>query len=130
MPTAPDRVLDAPGFANDYYLNLLVWSSSNKIAIGLKDIAYVWDAEKGTVIAMGEGAEGQTPVTSLGWAADGSYLAVGNDVGAVELWDVDKGIKMRTMTGHNVSWRSESELTAGSCGLSFLEWRSPDIGMP
>ena len=103
IPTLPDRVLDAPGFANDYYLNLLSWSSSNKIAIGLGDIAYVWDAEEGTVNAMGEGSEGETPVTSVSWAADGSYLAVGNDVGEVSLWDVDEGKQMRVMTGHNVS---------------------------
>jgi cell division cycle protein 20 (cofactor of APC complex) len=96
-------VLDAPGFANDYYLNLISWSSSNKVAIGLGDIAYVWDAEEGSVNAMGEGAEGEVPVTSVSWAGDGSYLAVGNDIGEVEIWDVDEGKKMRVMAGHNVS---------------------------
>lgn len=54
-PYVPERVLDAPGFVNDYYLNLIDWSCANRVAIGLGDIAYVWDAESGSVNALGEG---------------------------------------------------------------------------
>ena len=54
-PYIPDRVLDAPGFIDDYYLNLMDWSCANRVAIGLGDLAYVWDAETGTVTALGEG---------------------------------------------------------------------------
>jgi cell division cycle protein 20 (cofactor of APC complex) len=52
VPTVPERVLDAPGFANDYYLNLLSWSCTNKVAIGLAQVAYVWDADSGEVQAL------------------------------------------------------------------------------
>jgi len=41
-------------------------------------------------------------VTSLSWASDGSYLAVGNESGSVEIWDVDTAKRMRNMTGHLV----------------------------
>ena len=54
-PYIPDRVLDAPGFVDDYYLNLMDWSCANRVAIGLGDLGYVWDAETGTVTALGEG---------------------------------------------------------------------------
>ena len=54
-PYIPDRVLDAPGFADDYYLNLIDWSCANRVAIGLGDLGYVWDAESGGVTALGEG---------------------------------------------------------------------------
>jgi cell division cycle protein 20 (cofactor of APC complex) len=37
----------------------------------------------------------------MSWSNDGSYLAIGNDAGEVEVWDVDEGKKMRTMGGHN-----------------------------
>ena len=37
----------------------------------------------------------------MSWSDDGSYLAIGNDIGDVEVWDVDEGTKMRTMKGHN-----------------------------
>lgn len=55
-PYVPDRVLDAPGFADDYYLNLIDWSCANRVAIGLHDTGYVWDAESGGVTALGDGA--------------------------------------------------------------------------
>lgn len=106
IPTLPERVLDAPGFVNDYYLNLLSWSCTNKVAIGLGSTAYVWDADSGDVKALGdvdEGEEEGPAVCALAWAADGSYLGVGNENGDVEIWDVDAGAKMRTMSGHLVS---------------------------
>lgn len=53
IPAIPDRVLDAPGFKDDYYLNLVSWSSSNKVAIGLGELAYVWNADTGDVTSLG-----------------------------------------------------------------------------
>ncbi|RXK39422.1 cell division control protein [Tremella mesenterica] len=99
-PHVPDRVLDAPGFANDYYLNLVDWSCGNHVAIGLADIGYVWDAGTGAVNALGTGSEEQVPVTAVSWSPDGAYLAIGNDKGEVEIWDVEEGKKMRVMGGH------------------------------
>jgi cell division cycle protein 20 (cofactor of APC complex) len=55
-PYVAERILDAPGFADDYYLNLVDWGSSNRVAIGLGDLGYVWDAESGGVTALGEGS--------------------------------------------------------------------------
>lgn len=46
-------------------------------------------------------------ICSLAWAADGSYLGVGNENGDVEIWDTDAGVKMRTMIGHLVRIDSE-----------------------
>lgn len=54
-PYLPDRVLDAPGFVDDYYLNLVDWSTANRVAIGLGDTPYVWDAESGAVVGLGDG---------------------------------------------------------------------------
>lgn len=31
LPQAPERVLDAPDLTDDYYLNLLDWSSQNVV---------------------------------------------------------------------------------------------------
>lgn len=56
-PYMPERVLDAPGFEDDYYLNLIDWSCANRVAIGLGDMGYVWDAETGSVSALGSGTE-------------------------------------------------------------------------
>ncbi|KAK8853075.1 hypothetical protein IAR55_003776 [Kwoniella newhampshirensis] len=103
-PYVPERVLDAPGFEDDYYLNLIDWSCANRVAIGLGDTGYVWDAETGNVNALGGGNdpnEDANQVTSVSWSNDGAYLAVGTDAGEVEIWDVEEGKKMRTMAGHS-----------------------------
>ena len=101
ISSIPERILDAPGFADDYYLNLINWSCLNQVAIGLGPTPYVWDAESGSVVALGEGREDETPVTSVSWSPDGSYLAVGDDNGEVHIWDVDEGKRIRKMGGHN-----------------------------
>ncbi|WWC71848.1 uncharacterized protein I206_105807 [Kwoniella pini CBS 10737] len=110
-PYVPERVLDAPGFEDDYYLNLIDWSCANRVAIGLGDTGYVWDAESGTVNALGGGEESEDrpKVTAVSWSDDGAFLAIGNDAGEVEVWDVEEGKKMRTMGGHaaripSMSW--------------------------
>lgn len=35
IPTNPERILDAPDIINDYYLNLLDWSSDNIVTVAL-----------------------------------------------------------------------------------------------
>ncbi|PKY30385.1 WD40 repeat-like protein [Rhizophagus irregularis] len=47
--TSPERVLDAPGLLDDYYLNLLDWSIKNMVAIGLDQCVYIWNADTGGV---------------------------------------------------------------------------------
>ena len=40
----PFKVLDAPALKDDYYLNLLDWSSQNILAVGLASNIYLWSA--------------------------------------------------------------------------------------
>ena len=39
-----EKVLDAPGLINDYYLNLLDWGKKNLLAVCLGEGAFVWNA--------------------------------------------------------------------------------------
>ncbi|XYA02241.1 WD repeat-containing protein slp1 [Meyerozyma guilliermondii] len=116
IPSAPERVLDAPGLVDDFYLNLLAWSSTNLLAIGLEDAVYVWNASTGSVGLL---CESRAMVTSLRWAQDGSYVSVGRDNGTVEIWDISSNQKLRTIdNGHGTrvaaqAW-SAHILTAGS----------------
>lgn len=41
---APYKVLDAPLLQDDYYLNLVDWSSSNVLAVALGSAVYLWSA--------------------------------------------------------------------------------------
>ncbi len=73
IATAPERVLDAPGLIDDYYLNLLDWSSGNQVAIGLERNVYVWSADKGSVSCLLE-TPADTYVSSVKWSGDGAYV--------------------------------------------------------
>ncbi|KAJ1926860.1 WD repeat-containing protein slp1 [Tieghemiomyces parasiticus] len=98
--TAPERILDAPGLLDDYYLNLLDWSATNLLAIGLNQSVYVWNGETGDVVTL---CQVETPgeyVASVQWTADGSYLAVGTSDGDTQIWDPETQRKMRSMAGH------------------------------
>ena len=67
VQTAPERVLDAPGLVDDYYLNLLDWSSGNQVAIGLERNVYVWSAESGSVSCLLETSP-DTYISSVKWS--------------------------------------------------------------
>ncbi|KAJ3790095.1 WD40-repeat-containing domain protein [Lentinula aff. detonsa] len=118
IPTQPERVLDAPGMVDDFYLNLISWSCQNTVAVALEASTYIWHADTGSVTPIGEAPEG-TYVSSVDFSKDGTFLGIGLGQGDVELWDVETGQKLRTMSGHQaqvatLSW-NQHILTSG-CG--------------
>jgi len=44
VPKLPFKVLDAPQLQDDFYLNLVDWSSQNMLAVGLGTEVYIWSA--------------------------------------------------------------------------------------
>jgi len=40
----PFKVLDAPELQDDFYLNLIDWSSQNVLSVGLGSCVYLWSA--------------------------------------------------------------------------------------
>ncbi|KAF2483584.1 WD40-repeat-containing domain protein [Neohortaea acidophila] len=121
--TAPERVLDAPGLVDDYYLNLLDWSSGNQVAIGLERSVYVWSAESGTVNPLLE-CPADTYIASVKWSGDGAYVAAGLGTGEVQIWDVEEGTKLRSMYGHDtrvsvMGWNKHTLSTGARSGLVF-----------
>ncbi|KAK7460933.1 WD repeat-containing protein slp1 [Stygiomarasmius scandens] len=118
IPTQPERVLDAPGIVDDFYLNLLSWSCQNTVAVALESSTYIWRADTGNVVQMGEAPEGSY-VSSVEFSVDGSYLGIGMGNGDVELWDVERGQRMRVMSGHQsqiatLSWNQH--ILSSGCG--------------
>lgn len=86
IPQAPERTLDAPDMVDDYYLNLMDWSSGNVLAIALGGTVYLWDATTSSIEELMT-VEEDGLVTSVSWAPDGQYLAVGLNDSTVQLWD-------------------------------------------
>ncbi|KAJ3013546.1 ubiquitin-protein transferase activating protein [Thoreauomyces humboldtii] len=101
IKTEPERILDAPGLLDDYYLNLLDWSSTNVLAVALQDGVYLWNGNTGDTIRLCDNnrESNSTYISSLQWAPDGSHLAVGRSEGDVEIWSLESHKKMRTMRG-------------------------------
>ena len=97
---APERILDAPEILDDYYLNLLDWSSTNILAVALGPTVYLWNAESGSIDELMTSPEEDNNITSVSWIHDGSYLAVGTSNCDVQLWDVQKSKQVRSMRGH------------------------------
>lgn len=123
IPTAPDRVLDAPGLLDDYYLNLLDWSSRNMVVIGLETQVYIWNGDTGSSSSLMETAM-DTYISSVKWSADGGFVAIGTGNGDVELWDIEDQTKIRTMRGHEsrvgvMSWNQAILSTGAQSGSIF-----------
>ncbi|KAF9129423.1 substrate-specific activator of APC-dependent proteolysis [Mortierella sp. 14UC] len=113
----PFKVLDAPDLKDDFYLNLVDWSSKNVLGVGLGSSVYLWSAATGNVHQLCDVGSPDT-VTSLSWTSSASYLAVGTDKGDIQIWDVSVQKRIRTMTGHTqrvgvLAW-SDHTLTSGS----------------
>lgn len=85
----PYKVLDAPDICDDFYLNLVDWSSQNVLAVGLNRCVYVWSACTSQVSRLCEVDE-DNKVTSVAWSNKGNHVAVGSDEGITEVWDVNK----------------------------------------
>jgi hypothetical protein len=54
IATQPERVLDAPGIVDDFYLNLIPWSVQNVVTVALAKDTYIRKQEPGEVVQVGE----------------------------------------------------------------------------
>lgn len=118
VPTKPSRILDAPDIVDDYYLNLLSWSSTNVLAVALGNNVYLWNAATNEVSELLQLEQGDC-VTSVSWAPGGQHLCVGTDSAAVQLWDTTRMALVRTMRGHtarvgSLAWNPVSRCIVNS----------------
>eukprot|EP00931_Biecheleriopsis_adriatica_P031921 TRINITY_DN18672_c0_g1_i1.p1 TRINITY_DN18672_c0_g1~~TRINITY_DN18672_c0_g1_i1.p1 ORF type:complete len:486 (+),score=64.22 TRINITY_DN18672_c0_g1_i1:33-1490(+) len=95
----PFKVLDAPQLQDDFYLNLVDWSSANVVSVGLSNCVYLWSACTSRVTKLCDLGTDDT-VTSVSWTQRGAHLAVGTNKGEVQIWDSTVCRKLRTMSGH------------------------------
>jgi cell division cycle protein 20 (cofactor of APC complex) len=121
---APERILDAPDLLDDYYLNLLDWSAGNIMAVALGPAVYLWNASTGNIELLCENQDEENNVTSISFMGDGSHVAIGNDSNQVQLWDIERKTKVRTMGGHSarvgsLAWNNHI-LSSGSRDSSII----------
>ncbi|GAA5866986.1 hypothetical protein JCM8547_008399 [Rhodosporidiobolus lusitaniae] len=116
----PFKVLDAPELADDYYLNLVDWSSSNVLGVGLGSSVYTWSAQTSEVKKLCDLSETDPPdsITSISWVQRGQQVAVGTKNGMIQIWDAQAGRCIRKMSGHTarvgaLAW-NDHVLSSGS----------------
>ncbi|NWV60453.1 FZR1 protein, partial [Malurus elegans] len=115
----PFKVLDAPELQDDFYLNLVDWSSLNVLSVGLGTCVYLWSACTSQVTRLCDLSVEGDSVTSVGWSERGNLVAVGTHKGFVQIWDAAAGKKLSMLEGHTARVGKE-EGGKGSQGLSFL----------
>ncbi|KAG8982876.1 substrate-specific activator of APC-dependent proteolysis [Tulasnella sp. JGI-2019a] len=113
----PFKVLDAPDLMDDFYLNLVDWSSTNVLAVGLASCVYLWSANTSKVVKLCD-LEGDN-VSGLAWERNGSYLAIGTHQGKIQIWDTEQIKHVRTYENHTgrvgaLSWSLSSPLSPGA----------------
>lgn len=122
ISNVPERVLDAPGLLDDYYLNLLDWSSSNIVGIALGKSVFVWNAANGESEKLFTLQEPHSYVASISFSGSGQYMAVGTHDQLVKIWDVEAGRMVRSLRGHNgrvgsLSWNDQLLSSGARDGL-------------
>ncbi|CAI5515202.1 unnamed protein product [Closterium sp. Naga37s-1] len=121
---ASERILDAPEIVDDYYLNLLDWSSQNQIAVALGTTVYLWSATSGDIHQLVHADGPDDYVTSVAWAKDGRHLAVGLNSSELQIWDASRLRQVRRLQGHrarvgSLAWNGHM-LSSGSRDSSIL----------
>lgn len=119
----PYKILDAPALADDFYLNLVSWSQTNLLSVGLSNSIYLWNADSSKVTRLCELPSDS--IASVGWAENGNTLAIGCNKGDVLIWDVLKQKQVRRMDGHegrvgSIAW-GRNMLSTGSRDKSILQ---------
>lgn len=117
LPSDPFKILDVPGIEDDYYTNLLSWSFQNKIAICLDNTVYLFDYKTSDITSFYEAFKLEK-VTSLAFDIYGERLAIGNVLGQVAIWDVERKKELMSIDRHSdrvscLDW-SEKGLISGS----------------
>ncbi|KAH0971836.1 hypothetical protein GBA52_023992 [Prunus armeniaca] len=116
----PERTLDAPGIVDNFYLNLLDWSSSNILAIALGNSVYLWNPSHRSIVELVTIDDEDGPITSISWALDGQRIAVGLNNSWVQLWDSVR-LKGTLRGGHHgrvgsLAWNKHILTTGGMDG--------------
>lgn len=129
----PTKVLDAPALYDDFYLNLVDWSASNLLAVGLSNSVYIWNAGNSKVVRLVELNENDL-ITSVSSTPSSNVLGVGTHSGELQLWDCVKNKKISTILGHSgrvgsLAWNTNNVVATGSRDKTIIirDVRQPTI---
>ncbi|GFP98819.1 cell division cycle 20.1 cofactor of apc complex [Phtheirospermum japonicum] len=117
IPKVAEKILDAPGVEDNFYLDLLDWGSSDVVAVALGNYVYLRNASGGSVVKL-QPDNNIGPVTSVKWAPNGKHLAVGFNNSDVLLWDASAcRLGRHESRVGSLDWNDRILTTGGMDGL-------------
>ncbi|ODM89259.1 Fizzy-related protein [Orchesella cincta] len=134
IPKTPYKVLDAPDLADDFYLNLLDWSSQDVVGIGLGTHVYMWSAVNSEVTSLVDMQEFRDRPTSIKWNEKGDLLAIGSHEGCIRIYDTenkkcifeeqlhDQRVPVLDWSGNNIFSGSKDRC------VKVMDVRAPECG--
>ena len=123
IPQEPERILDAPNLIDNFYFNPLDWGSKNILSVCLGSYSYLWNYNNLETNLLTKNKYDIEYCTS-NFMDNGVCIALGLNNGDIELWDIEKRIKIRNLKGHNervgsLSWNGYN-LYSGSKDTNIL----------
>ncbi|KAK8589513.1 hypothetical protein V6N13_088344 [Hibiscus sabdariffa] len=80
---SPYEILDVPGFEDDFYSNLVDWSTNNVLVVGFGSCVYLWNAYRRDVTRLCDLGI-YDKICSIGWDQCETQLAVGTNHAKVQ----------------------------------------------
>jgi cell division cycle 20, cofactor of APC complex len=118
IQTTPERVLETPDILDDFYINILDCSKTNKVAISLERTVYLFDyrTSESTIIFDSQ----VDKINSLKFSENGEYLSIGTEGSEVFIFDIatfkiQRKIKLDIQRIYSLSWY-DSTLSCGGYG--------------
>lgn len=124
-----ERILDAPNLIDDFYINILDWSSNDLLGVGLSNSLYVFDYQENSSLLLTT-LDPSLYISSLSWTQDGNFLSIGTSNGKIQLWDVERKKCIRVIHSHerrvtSISW-NQHILTSGGDSIVHSDVRTKE----
>ena len=100
IPQEPERILDAPNLNDNFYYNPLDWGSKNILSVCLGPYNYLWNYNNLETCLLTKNQDEIEYCTSS-FMDNGVCIALGLNNGDIELWDIEKKMKIRNLKGHS-----------------------------
>jgi WD40 repeat protein len=112
IDTAPYLVLDAPNTRDDYYINVLDWSSKGQLAVGLGNLVYTWSNDSAVTNVFT--CQADDYVTTCSFSKDASKCAVTTDAGDIIIFPAETSAATPLFKTHEIEGASTFQWTTST----------------
>ena len=101
ISSEPERILDAPNLSDNFFSNPIDWGSKNILSVCLGPYDYLWNYNNLETNLLSKN-KNEIEYCTSNFMDNGICIALGLDNGEIELWDIEKKIKIRNLSGHEM----------------------------